>query len=150
MKGSQMAKKVNREELLDVFKSDIAGAVIISKDTYSGNVYIVPAICGIKTYIGCIEFGFGDRCDETYDDAAGDWDMPSQLMAMSKSQCKEIYKDIPNDGTAWLVTPGDRNYLWERIDHLLRFQNEEDEEDDNFDIDALYEKRLNLREGQLI
>ena len=138
-------KKYNREQLLDVFKSDIPGAVIISKDTASSEVFITIAGIGIRTWIGCVEFGSAD-VNETYNMM-----LPDTSFGLSDAECEKYYNDIPNEGTAWLVIPREKDYVWERIDHLLRFQNEDDYEDkycpeDDY-VDYLYFQRLNLRVG---
>ena len=142
--------KVNRSELLDVFSSDIPGAVIISADSYnSDEMFIVPGAIGIKTYIGCVEFGPGDNNGATFsDECCGDFDCVEGIMRLSSKKCKAIFQDIPINGTAWLVTPQEYGYLWERIDNLLKLQNEEDEQE--VVIAELYEKRLNLRVGERI
>ncbi len=127
---------------MDVFKSDIPGAVIVSKDSYDDDVYVIPAIFGVKTYIGCIEFGIGTDT-ETFE-----WDKPENSMKLNAKQCEEIYNDVPNDGTAWLVIPLEKDYVWERIDHLLKFQNEDDEQ--GVVVAELYEDRFNLRVGEKI
>lgn len=143
-----MAKKVNREKLLDVFSSDIPGAVIISADSYYDEVFIVPGVIGIKTYIGCVEFGAGDTIEIFNDEECKDFDEIEGIMRLSPKKCKAIFKDVPINGTAWLVTPQEYGYLWERIDHLLKFQNEKDEQEAV--VAEMYEKRFNLRVGEKI
>ncbi len=148
-----MLKKINKEELLSVFKSEIPGAMIISRNSYLFDCYVTPAILGIKTYIGCVEFGPGDD-HESYDQCGyvGNW------FTTSQQECKAIYFDVPQDGTAWLVVPKENHYEWQRIDHLLRFQNEDEEycdEDSRYgcgpdDLDEFYLKRHNLCVGEHI
>ncbi len=145
--------KVNREELLDVFISDIPGAVIVSKDTYNDDIFVVPSSIGIKTYIGCVEFGLGND-NKSFDDVLCDTEFPQQVMKLSKAQCLSLFLDVPISGTAWLVTLKEYGYLWERIDHLLRFQNEKEYEEIDDDeekyVAELYEARFNLRVGEII
>ena len=134
-----MTKKIDESKLLDVFSSDIPGAVLISMDSDNFEANIVPAVVGVKTYIGCIEFGRGDN-NETYDYEGRD----DEAMALYPTDCEKIYFGIPQAGTAWLVVPrpdkGD--YVWHRVDHMLKFQNEEDWCDNH--IEDLYEQRWNL------
>jgi hypothetical protein len=155
--------KVDREKLLDVFTSGIPGAVIITADTHNTDeIFVVPGAIGVKTYIGCVEFGSGDDtstfCDESYED----FDTVEGIMRLSFKKCKAIFNDAPIDGTAWLVIPREKDYVWERIDHLLKFQNEDDHikewEDSGCDdeisgeeeIERMYKKRHNLRIGEYV
>jgi hypothetical protein len=155
--------KVNPSELLNVFISDIPGAVIITADTHnSDEIFVVPGAIGVKTYIGCVEFGAGDDVSLFSDESCEDFDCVEGIMRLSFKKCKAIFNDVPIDGTAWLVIPREKDYVWERIDHLLKFQNEDqhieewEESGCNYElsgkeeIERLYHKRLNLRIGEFV
>jgi hypothetical protein len=154
--------KVNRSRLMDVFVSDIPGAVIITADSFAdGSLFAVPGVTGVKTYIGCVEFGPGGFSDTFSDIMYNDFDEVEGVMRLGFEKCKAIFNDVPIPGTAWLVIPREKDYVWERIDHLLRFQNEAEHIAENTssqdedskavadkEIDDMYERRSNLSVGE--
>ncbi len=110
-----------KEEIKEVVRSDIAGAVFISRDSGNPTAIVTPANFGLCKWEGCGEFGSEshgrfDNCDHDY------------ILQLSESECYATYCDYPpNDGEAWLVTPHKNGqwYEWERVDDTISFSRDD-------------------------
>lgn len=103
---------------VETIKSEVAGAVYISRDSGGGGVWVSPALFGLRKWEGCVEFGSGYDNDKFID---GDDDY---RLHFSSDECKALYYDYPPlAGTAWLVTPHKNgvDYEWEQVDQLIEF-----------------------------
>ena len=117
-------------------------------------VEIRNAEIGVRTFIGCVEFGSGGEIGKRRIDMRADCEILTSEDdtdgISGADKCRERYYDAPHPGTAWLVVPDGENFIWKRIDHLLRFQNEADNywlTKDN-GLEDLYMRRYNLCIGE--
>ena len=89
-------------------------AVFITRDTYNTNVEIWSAHVGIRKEHDCVNyFSAGKK---------------SLYKTLFKAGCIEKYGSYPKGSSAYLVEPkGRKDWKWTRIDNLMAFSTEDDQ-----------------------
>ena len=100
------------------YRSNKIGAMIVAADT-QGRIGVWPAMHGLKKYEGCVEFA-DTKSGATY---LGSMFANGLAVKLTEESCLNLYFDVPEEGTAWLVTPGKDGYSWIRIDEKIEFSN---------------------------
>ena len=93
------------------------GAMFVVKDSNTEIPIAWPAALGLRKYARCIEFGIGEL-NGPQSDSKNDW---GAVVLLDNDACETVFFGEPEQGEAWLVTPGKGYYNWERVDEYIDF-----------------------------